>query len=50
MKAHQSLREEEPEGFVMELPPYRKPKWGQVIWCTLVHQVGQTMGRAVRKS
>jgi len=32
---------------VMELPPYRKPKWGQVIWNTLVHQVGHTMGRAV---
>jgi ferrous iron transport protein B len=31
----------------MELPPYRKPKWGQVIWRTLVHQVGHTMGRAV---
>ena len=37
----------EPSGFVMELPPYRKPKWGQVIWRTLVHQVGHTMGRAV---
>lgn len=38
---------EEPGGFVMELPPYRKPKWGQVIWQSLVHQVGHTMGRAV---
>jgi ferrous iron transport protein B len=37
----------EPGGFVMELPPYRMPKWGQVIWHTLVHQVGHTMGRAV---
>jgi ferrous iron transport protein B len=37
----------EPGGFVMELPPYRKPKWGQVIWRTLVYQVGHTMGRAV---
>jgi ferrous iron transport protein B len=37
----------EPGGFVMELPPFRKPKWGQVIWRTLVHQVGHTMGRAV---
>jgi ferrous iron transport protein B len=37
----------EPGGFVMELPPYRTPKWGQVIWHTLVHQVGHTMGRAV---
>lgn len=38
----------EPTGFVMELPPYRKPKWGQVIWRTLVQQVGHTMGRAIR--
>jgi len=37
----------EPGGFVMELPPYRKPKWGQVIRRTLVQQVGHTMGRAV---
>jgi len=37
----------EPSGFVMELPPYRKPKWGQVIRRSLVHQVGHTMGRAV---
>ncbi|NOR54038.1 MAG: hypothetical protein GQ536_08125, partial [Candidatus Aminicenantes bacterium] len=37
----------EPGGFVMELPPYRKPKWGQVIRRSLVHQVGHTMGRAV---
>jgi ferrous iron transport protein B len=37
----------EPGGFVMELPPFRKPKWGQVIWRTLVYQVGHTMGRAI---
>jgi ferrous iron transport protein B len=37
----------EPGGFVMELPPFRRPKWGQVVWRTLVHQVGHTMGRAV---
>jgi ferrous iron transport protein B len=37
----------EPGGFVMELPPFRTPKWGQVIWRTLVHQVGHTMGRAI---
>jgi ferrous iron transport protein B len=37
----------EPGGFVMELPPYRKPKWGQVIRRSLVHQVGHTMSRAV---
>ena len=38
---------QEPGGFVMELPPYRTPKWGQVIWRTLVAQVGHTMGRAI---
>jgi ferrous iron transport protein B len=37
----------EPSGFVMELPPYRQPKWGQVIWRALVHQAGHTMGRAI---
>jgi len=37
----------EPGGFVMELPPFRTPKWDQVIWRTLVHQVGHTMGRAI---
>jgi ferrous iron transport protein B len=41
------LFRKEPSGFVMELPPYRRPKWGQVSWQTLVHQVGHTMGRAV---
>jgi ferrous iron transport protein B len=38
---------QEPGGFVMELPPYRKPKWSQVIRRTVVQQVGHTMGRAV---
>lgn len=37
----------EPGGFVMELPPYRKPKWGQVIRRSLIHQVGHTISRAV---
>lgn len=37
----------EPGGFVMELPPYRKPKWLQVIRRSLVRQVGHTLGRAV---
>ncbi|MGC9336196.1 MAG: ferrous iron transport protein B [Anaerolineae bacterium] len=41
------LFRQEPGGFVMELPPYRTPKWGQVIRRTLIHQVGHTMGRAV---
>jgi ferrous iron transport protein B len=44
---NQLLFQQEPGGFVMELPPYRRPKWGQVIWRTLIHQVGHTMGRAV---
>lgn len=38
---------QEPGGFVMELPPYRTPKWGQVIRRALVQQVGHTMARAV---
>jgi ferrous iron transport protein B len=38
---------QEPGGFVMELPPHRTPKWGQVTWRTLVYQVGHTMGWAV---
>ncbi len=33
-------------GFVLELPPYRQPQWGQVIWRTLLDKVGQTMWRA----
>jgi len=38
---------QEPGGFVMELPPYRMPKWGQVVWRALAQQVGHTMSRAV---
>jgi ferrous iron transport protein B len=41
------LFRQEPGGFVMELPPYRRPKWDQVVRRTLIHQVGHTMGRAV---
>ncbi|MEA3345681.1 MAG: ferrous iron transport protein B [Chloroflexota bacterium] len=41
------LFREEPSGFVMELPPYRKPKWGQVIWRSLLDQAGRTIYRAV---
>jgi len=37
----------EPGGFVMELPPYRRPKWGQVIRRALVDRVAHTMSRAV---
>jgi ferrous iron transport protein B len=37
----------EPGGFVLEMPPYRKPKWGQVVWRALVDRVAHTMWRAV---
>jgi ferrous iron transport protein B len=37
----------EPGGFVLEMPPYRKPKWGQVAWRALVDRVAHTMWRAV---
>ena len=37
----------EPSGFVMELPPYRTPQWGGVLYRALVHQVGHVMTRAV---
>ncbi len=37
----------EPGGFVLELPPYRKPQWLQVIWHSLWDQTGKVMFRAV---
>jgi ferrous iron transport protein B len=37
----------EPGGFVLEMPPYRKPKWAQVAWRSLVDRVAHTMWRAV---
>jgi len=37
----------EPGGFVLEMPSYRKPKWGQVVWRALVDRVAHTMWRAV---
>ncbi|MGC9347720.1 MAG: ferrous iron transport protein B [Anaerolineae bacterium] len=37
----------EPGGFVLEMPPYRQPKWGQVAWRALVDRVAHTMWRAV---
>ncbi len=33
-------------GFVLELPPYRKPQFGVVIWRTLIDKIGKTMWRA----
>ena len=38
----------EPGGFVLEMPPYREPKWGQVAWRALVDRVAHTMWRAVQ--
>jgi ferrous iron transport protein B len=38
----------EPGGFVLEMPPYRRPKWRQVVWRTLVDRVVHTMWRAVQ--
>ena len=37
----------EPGGFVLEMPSYRKPKWGQVVRRALVDRVAHTMWRAV---
>ncbi len=37
----------EPGGFVLEMPPYRRPKWGQVAWRALVDRVAHTMWRAI---
>ncbi len=37
----------EPGSFVLEMPPYRKPKWGQVVWRALVDRVAHSLGRAV---
>lgn len=44
---NRTMFRKEPGGFVMELPPYRMPQWGGVIYRALVHQVGHVMGRAV---
>ncbi len=37
----------EPGGFVLEMPSYRRPKFGQVIWRALKDRVAHTMARAV---
>ena len=37
----------EPGGFVLEMHPYRKPRFGQVIWRSLTDRVAHTMLRAV---
>jgi len=37
----------EPGGFMLEMHPYRKPQFGQVIWRSLVDRVAHTMWRAV---
>jgi len=38
----------EPGGFVLEMPAYRQPKWGQVAWRALMDRVAHTMWRAVQ--
>ena len=47
MILNKTLFRGEPGGFVLEMPPYRKPKWGQVAWRALVDRVAHTMWRAV---
>lgn len=44
---NRTLFRSEPGGFVLEMPPYRKPKWGQVVRRALVVRVAHTMWRAV---
>jgi len=38
----------EPGGFLLEMPAYRQPKWGQVAWRAMVDRVAHTMWRAVQ--
>jgi ferrous iron transport protein B len=45
---NRTLFRDEPGGFVLEMPPYRTPKWGQVAWRALVDRVADTMWRAVQ--
>jgi ferrous iron transport protein B len=44
---NKTLFRSEPGGFVLEMPPYRKPKWEQVAWRALVDRVAHTMWRAI---
>jgi ferrous iron transport protein B len=44
---NKTLFRSEPGGFVLEMPAYRKPKWGQVAWRALVDRVAHTMWRAI---
>ena len=39
---------DKPGGFVLELPPYRRPQFRQVVWRTLREKVVSTMWRAVQ--
>ncbi len=45
---NRTLFRTEPGGFVLEMPAYREPKWGQVAWRALVDRVAHTMWRAVQ--
>jgi len=44
---NKTLFRSEPGSFVLEMPPYRKPKFWQVIWRALWDRVALTMWRAV---
>ena len=44
---NQTLFRGEPGSFVLEMHPYRKPLFGQVIWRSLVDRVAETMWRAI---
>ena len=44
---NQTIFRGEPGGFVLEMHPYRKPQFGQVIWRSLVDRVVHTMLRAI---
>ncbi len=42
-----SIFRKEPGGVVLELPPYRKPQWGKVLWDSLWVQTGRVVLRAI---
>ncbi|NOZ29182.1 MAG: ferrous iron transport protein B [Chloroflexi bacterium] len=45
---NRTIFRDEPGGFVLELPPYRTPQIGPVVWRVLVDKVADTMGRAIQ--
>ena len=44
---NKTIFRQEPVSFVLEMPPYRQPKWKQVAWRALVERVATTIWRAV---